>query len=132
MQVLLQRAQIWWAQVPYNNDAAMAKPRPVVIIGYSSFAKGEDHNVLVVPSYTFNGDSSKALVGDIKLTDRVPGMDASFIRTRRLMSLHPNQILWSRGLIGSATKRDWDAMITEIEKLFSGPQTVGVPGAFTA
>lgn len=132
MQVLLQRAQIWWAHVPYNDDPEKQKARPVVVIGYSSFTKGEDHNVLVVPSFTFGGDGSKALRGDVKLVDPPTGMEDSWIRTRRLMSLHPRQILWSRGVIGSLTKKDWDAIITEIERLFAAPQLVAVPGAFTS
>lgn len=131
MQVLVQRGQVWHAQVPFNNVVDESKVRPVVIIGWSSFAHNDDHNILVVQSSTFGGDASKARGGDLQLADWAEAglSDKSFVRTRRLMTLHPSMFLWDRGARGTLARRDWEAVLTEIERLFSTPQYGKVPNA---
>ena len=135
MQVLIQRGQVWYAQVPYNDVVDESKVRPVVIVGWSPFTKDDDHNILVVPSSTFSGDATKAKGGDINLFDPatagLAGSSTSFIRTRRLMSLHPKMILWDRGLMGTLVTKDWEAVITELERFFAAPQFAAVPGVQT-
>lgn len=132
MQVLIQRAQVWYAQVPYNDVVDESKVRPAVIVGWSPFTHDDDHNILVVPSSTFSGTVTSSRGGDINLFDPVAaglnGSSPSFIRTRRLMSLHPKMILWDRGMQGTLCKQDWEAVITELERFFSTPQFAAVPG----
>ncbi len=132
MQVLIQRGQVWYAQVPFNDEVVESKVRPVIILGWSTFAKNDDHNVLVVPCATFGGDPSKARGGDVKLADEAAAGLAgrgSFVRCRRLMSLHPSGVLWNRGSLGTLIQADWDMVLTEVERLFATPQLAAVPGA---
>jgi mRNA-degrading endonuclease toxin of MazEF toxin-antitoxin module len=131
MQVLVQRGQVWYAQVPFNNEVDEGKVRPVVVVGWSPFNTNDDHNILIVPSYTFGGDPSRARGGDMQLSDPASaGLGAdSFIRTRRLMTLHPMAILWNRSSLGTLVHKDWEMVLTEIERLFSTPQIARVPGA---
>jgi mRNA-degrading endonuclease toxin of MazEF toxin-antitoxin module len=129
MQVIIQRGQVWNAMVPYNESQG-GKFRPSVIVGWSSFARNDDHNVLIVPSYTFGGDSSKALGGDMPLADpTLAGLTtASRIRCRRLMTLNPRVFDFSKGPLGTVSNNDLNMILTEVEKLFAAPQMATVPG----
>ena len=131
MQVLIQRGQVWHAQVPYNDEVDESKVRPIVIVGWSDFGTKDDHNILVVPSSTFDGDPSKAKSSDLSLADwKAAGLSAgSFIRTRRVMSLHPSMILWERKMRGTLVKSDWEAVLSGIGLMFATAQYAAVPGA---
>lgn len=125
---VLFRGQIWWSEVPYK-DADGSKERPVIVLGWSPLRGRDDHNILVVPTSTFGGDSSKARGGDLASTDpNTTGMAAKgFIRCRRLMTLGPEVFHWDRGPLGSLGAGDLDRVWTEVERLFAVAQFVTVP-----
>lgn len=106
--------------VPFN-DQAIGKDRPAVILGWSPFSARDDHNILVVPVYTFGGDPSKALGGDILLSNAAACglMEGSHIRCRRLQSLHPNALRLSAGPLGTLEDGDLTAVLAEVAKLFA-------------
>jgi hypothetical protein len=114
--------------VPFN-DQPSAKDRPAVILGWSPFTPHDDHNILIVPVYTFGGDPSKALGGDISLSNaRECGLaEGAFIRCRRLQSLHPNALRLAAGPRGTLTNEDLTSVLTEVQKLFASQSFQTMP-----
>jgi mRNA-degrading endonuclease toxin of MazEF toxin-antitoxin module len=106
--------------VPFNDQDA-GKDRPVVILGWSPFTPGDDHNIIVVPVYTFGGDPSKALAGDLRISSAASGglSEVSFVRCRRLQSLHPKALRLSRGPLGTLEDSDLVTVLTEVSKMFA-------------
>lgn len=106
--------------VPFNDENS-GKDRPVVVLGWSPFTPGDDHNILVVPVYTFGGDPSKALAGDLKISDAVAAglSEGSFVRCRRLQSLHPNALRFPKGPLGTLQDADLVTVLTEVSKMFA-------------
>jgi mRNA-degrading endonuclease toxin of MazEF toxin-antitoxin module len=62
------RGQVWRADVPFNEEPAAGKYRPVVIVGFSRFGPTEDGVLLVVPVTSF-GQGGQAKNGDVEIVD---------------------------------------------------------------
>lgn len=128
MTALIRRGQVWTARVPFHEQDA-GKQRPVVVLGWSPFTPGDDDNIMVVPSFTFQGNASKARGGDYKPRDwQQAGLsDASFIRTRRLMTIEPAAFRFDEPMLGTLSTFDLDAVFTEVGRLFAVGSFAAVP-----
>ena len=139
MDAIIQRGQIWYAHVPYNDVKAVrpsgisvetGKVRPVVVLGWSEMGRNDDHNILVVPVTTFDhGNGAAPRLGDIKISEPSDcGMDdGSHIRSRRAMTLHPHAFDFDSGCCGSITNAQLSQVLTEVSKFFADKVMQKVP-----
>ncbi len=113
------RGEVWYAQVPYNDDPAQAKHRPTVVLGVSAMGTNQDQVVLVVPITSF-GDGAGPKGGDIELTDwqRFGLKKPSWVRARRLWGADPRVFDRRRGPVGSVSSSVMSAILLEVERLF--------------
>lgn len=130
MTALIRRGQVWTARVPFHEQD-QGKDRPVVVLGWSPFTpSNDDHNIMVVPSFTFQNDPSKARSGDYAPRDwEDAGLGAgSFIRCRRLMTIAPQAFRFDKPMLGTLTPFDLDIVFTEVGRLFAVGAVAAVPG----
>lgn len=115
--------------VPFGERAAMGKKRPVVILGWRGVGMPNTRaRILVVPSYTFDGDPTQAGPFDLKVRDTaVSGLDeGSFICCGRLWSLAPEAFDFRGDPIGTLDIGEHNAVLAEVTKFFgvTGPATL--------
>ena len=114
------RGQIWRAMVPYNDDPAEAKRRPVLVLGFSAHGPNEDSVILVAPITSF-GDGGRPRNGDVALLNwRQFGLDhGSYVRARRIWGADPKVFDQQRGCLGSVSEDVLSQVLTEIMPFFS-------------
>lgn len=118
MRLTLSSGQIRYAQVPYTDDPAQRKWRPVVVVGWSKFGRGQDQVVLVVPITSFEG-APKPRDGDIVIDWQAAGLrKPSWVRARRLWGADP-KALSERASPGNVTDTELAQILLEIEALFA-------------
>ncbi|GAA2242947.1 hypothetical protein GCM10010413_52070 [Promicromonospora sukumoe] len=113
------RGQVWRADVPFNDEPAAGKYRPVVVIGISKFGNDEDGVLLVVPVTSF-GDGGSPRNGDVVIDDHSQAglKGRSWARARRLWGLSPRALDAQKGSTGTVSPEVMSAILTEVEKLF--------------
>jgi mRNA-degrading endonuclease toxin of MazEF toxin-antitoxin module len=113
------RGQVWRADVPFNDEPAAGKYRPVVIIGHSRFGPNEDGVLLVVPVTSF-GDGGDPKNGDVVIEDHsTAGLRSkSWARARRLWGLNPAALDRLKGSTGTVSADVMSQILLEAEKLF--------------
>lgn len=121
--VLLQRGQVWNCLYPFDEDSGAAKRRPVIVLGWTDTGHLQDDRILVVPCTTFNGDSRKALRGDIAVDapESCGLREGTFIRARRPAALTPKAFDFpahSPGTVPTSTVSD---VLKEIGRMFATP-----------
>lgn len=113
------RGQVWRADVPFNDEPAAGKYRPVVVVGFSRFGPDEDGVLLVVPVTSF-GDGGNPKNGDVVIEDHVTAglRSRSWARARRLWGLNPRALDLQRGSTGTVSPEVMSEILLEAEKLW--------------
>ena len=116
----VKRGEVWRADVPFNDDPAQAKYRPVVVIGWSKVGPDQDSVILVVPITTF-GDGARPREGDVEVPDpKACGLNKrGWVRARRVWGADPAALDLQTGPTGSVSPQVMAQILIEIEKLFS-------------
>jgi len=111
----LAAGQVRAAKVPYTDDPAVTKHRPVVVIGWSKFTAQDDRVVLVVPVTSFDS-VPKPRNGDVELDHVACGLSKpSWARARRLWGADPK--VFTAKIYGNITRSELDLIYLEIEGL---------------
>ena len=112
----LTSGEIRIAAIPFKDQPAQAKRRPVVVIGWSPMGAAEDEVVLVVPITSYDGQP-KPRNGDLPIDWQAAGLQKqSWVRARRLWHADPKSL--SHKAIGKVSDNEYAMILLEIESLF--------------
>lgn len=111
--------EVWWAAVPYKENAENSKHRPVVVVATSPTGRREDVVVLVVPITGFHGGAQPKR-GDVSLDWRTIGglTGESWVRARRVWAADPAALDRNKGCVGKLSRDEMSRVYTEVLGLF--------------
>ena len=113
------RGQVWYALVPYSEDPAKAKERPVLVLGASPQTPHDDRVIVVAPITGFS-ESGTARNGDVPILNwRNCGLNKpSWVRARRVWGADPAAFSTERGCTGTVDTKTVQLVLTEFAGLF--------------
>jgi hypothetical protein len=97
------------------------------VVGWSNFDRNADQVILIVP-VTSHGQGGHTRPGEILISnpEAYSLTEGSFVRARRIFSIHPKRLSTAEGPIGTLSQEIMVEIIDEIAKLFdvAGPVQV--------